>query len=190
MTKQYFYCKKFYGGTQKSVEAAAWSPTLSSAYASSIEIERYTKKYKQLILPVLQYYSSKRDPYHGMLFQWLFTLCFESRPIYCCSIWVMLPWWFLCCGLFRTKYILHAAQLLLLYRVINKTLIIPSEYLPTSSSSTTKELSTPWNFYIINHFTKTLIDTYCYSFFPWTVPQWNSFIVCNLIYQVYCLDNS
>ena len=137
--------------------------------------------YKQLILPVLQYCSSIWDPHQKYLIHKLEMVQHRAARFVLNKPWKrndqdsitqllqQLNW-----PTLKTQR--RHARLILLYKVINNILIIPSEYLPTPSSSVTRAQHT-----LRLLLYQTFIDTYLpVFFFPRTVPQWNSLTICNV----------
>ena len=136
--------------------------------------------YKQLILPVLQYCSSIWDPYQQYLIHKLEMVQHRAIRFVLNRPWQrnhqdsitellqQLNW-----PTLETQR--RHARLTLLYKVYNKIMIIPSEYIPTPSSSITRAQHT----LKFLHY-QTSLDAYKYSFFPRTVPQWNSLAIRNI----------
>ena len=60
-------------------------------------------------------------------------------------------------------------RLILMYKLLNNLLSVPSHYLPASSPITTTRSSHDFK---LMHYQLSL-DCYKYSFFPGTVPEWN-----------------
>ena len=65
----------------------------------------------------------------------------------------------------RHKYL----RLVLLFNVVNHLLYIPDQYLPSPATLSSTRSNHPLKFY---HYQPSN-DTYRYSFFPRTIPEWN-----------------
>ena len=132
------------------------------------------KSYKQFILPILEYCSTIWDPHHQCSIHQIemlqhraarFVLGRPWRRDNCDSITLMLE------GLNWPSLELRrkCARLILLYKILNNYLIIPSSYLPLPSPITSTRSNHSYKFL---HY-QTSINNYKYSFFPRTVPDWN-----------------
>ena len=76
-------------------------------------------------------------------------------------------------------------RLTLSFKVINNILIIPTEYLPIKSSSSITRAQHALKFM---HY-QTFVDTYRYSFFPRTVPQWNNLTIRDIEIDIETFKN-
>ena len=62
-----------------------------------------------------------------------------------------------------------ATRLILLYKIVHSFIEIPTDYLPILSPITTTRSNHDYKF--LHYYTS--IDSYKYSFFPRTTPEWN-----------------
>ena len=67
-------------------------------------------------------------------------------------------------------------RLILLFKVVNHLQLMPEQYLPSPARLTSTRSNHPCKFYHI----KTSCDTYKFSFFPKTIPEWNSLQINNI----------
>ena len=77
-------------------------------------------------------------------------------------------------------------RLILMYKLLNNLLSVPLNYLPASSPITTTRSS---HYFKLMHYQPSL-DCYKYSFFPRTVPEWNTLpskIVSEPTLKTYCI---
>ena len=137
--------------------------------------------YQQILLPCINYCSTIWDPHHQNAIDKLemiqhraarFILNKPWRRNHQDSITEMLSdlsWPTL-------KSQRKSARLILLFKLLNDLVYIPTSYKPTTSNITTTRRHHSNK---LNHY-QTSTDIYRYSFFPRTVPEWNNLQLENL----------
>ena len=131
--------------------------------------------YNQFVLPILDYASSIWDPYHQNLIVKLEMIQHKAARYIFNQPWrrnvrdsVSLLLESLCWPSLQRRR--ENTRLILLYKIINDFLHIPSSYHPVPSPFTATRSSNDIKFL---HYQPN-IDCYKYSFFPRTIPVWNS----------------
>ena len=137
--------------------------------------------YKQLILPILDYCSPIWDPYQNKLIQKLEMIQHRAARFVLNQPWnkyhrdsitemlYKLGWSSL---QVRRKH----ARLIFLFKILNKLICIPNQYLPSPFPVT----ATRSRHLLKLHQLYTRTDIYHYQFLPRTIPDWNNLHIENI----------
>ena len=138
--------------------------------------------YKQLVLPLLEYCAPVWDPHHQTD-----ILKLESVQRRAARFVLNKPWLNNTNNDSVTEMLIDLKwptlqshrkhlRLILFFKVINKLQLIPENYLPTPARLTSTRSNHPCKFSQI----QPSCDTYKFSFFPRTIPEWNNLHINNI----------